>query len=564
MLTLLTMLPDTHIGSSPTSLRGMSPLSAWLVPIYAVLSYFAAGIALVIMASALTRYIHEEEAHPLSYAAAGAAILAASVFTALDIRTGARTARDHERHTRHRLLAALYSAPTMSNRDRKEFHPGKLVALLTDNVERAAEFRHAYLGSALAAMVFPIAVVVYIAVAYDWLLGLSMLGQFILVPLLLRGFMRLFRSRSADSRRKRAGLSEKYLDAIRNLTTISLITAGSRVEQQLRAEGERNRGATMKLLAGNQVVIIVMDLAVSLVLICTTVAIIAVRVSSGSLSPSHGLASVFLLVLLLAPLAQVAGFFYVGMGGIAAQRAIKKYLHTHERTEALDNNDAGSTEHDVSCDAIVIDSLNFSYGETPVLTNVSVTVPHGAKIAIVGRSGSGKSTLLHLLRGLLPTTPGAITIRGLDAATTPLNNIRTSTATVAQHTWLFSGSIADNLRIARIDASEADMWEALSRANLADEVRSMPHGLDTDAGERGAFLSGGQAQRLSLARALLSGRDIVLFDEPTSHIDLESEALIVSAIQQLPENITAIMVTHRPALLAAADTVYTMEAGELR
>ncbi|ANH24586.1 ABC transporter ATP-binding protein [Corynebacterium pseudotuberculosis] len=564
MLTSLIMSSVPHIDSPSTSQHRMSPLSSWLVPLYAVMSYFAAGIALVLMASALARYIHEDEAYPLFYAITGIAILAAGGFTALDIRTGARKAREQERYTRHRLLAALYSAPTMSNRDRKEFHPGKLVALLTDNVERAAEFRHAYLGSALAAMVFPIAVVIYIAVAYDWLLGLSMLGQFIFVPILLRGFMRLFRGRSADSRRKRAGLSEKYLDAIRNLTTVSLINAGSRVEQQLRAEGERNRGATMKLLAGNQVVIIVMDLAVSLVLICTTVAVIATRIDSKALSPSHGLASIFLLVLLLAPLSQVAGFFYVGMGGIAAQRAIKKYLRMHEHTRKVDNGYTDSMERGSAPNAVVVDSLSFSYGETPVLNNINLTVPSGAKIAIIGRSGSGKSTLLHILRGLLPTSPNMIFIRGLDAATTPLEKIRTATATVAQHTWLFSGSIADNLRIARLDATEADMWDALSRANLADEVQNMPNGLNTDVGERGAFLSGGQAQRLSLARALLSGRDIVLFDEPTSHIDLASEALIVSAIQQLPDNITAIMVTHRPALLAAADTVYTMKAGELR
>ncbi|VEH80156.1 ABC transporter ATP-binding protein [Corynebacterium kutscheri] len=558
------MSSDPHIDSLPTNCRGMNSLSFWLVPLYAVLSYLAAGIALATMASVLAQYIHNEEPYLGSYVVIGAAILTAGIFTALDIRTGAHNARNQERHTRHQLLAALYDAPTMSNRDRKEFHPGKLVALLTDNVERSAEFQHAYLGSALASMAFPIAVVSYIALAYDWVLGLSMLGQFILVPLLLHGFMRLFRNRSSHSRRKRAGLSEKYLDAIRNLTTISLINAGSRIEHQLRAEGERNRSATMKLLAGNQMVIIVMDLAVSLILICTTVAIIAIRVTHGSLSPSHGLASVFLLVLLLAPLSQVAGFFYVGMGGIAAQRAIKKYLHEHKPAESTINGETTSTKYDPTSPAIVVDTLSFSYGDTPVLNNISLTVAQGTKIAIVGRSGSGKSTLLHLIRGLLPATPGTVLIQGQDTATTPLNDIRTVTATVAQQTWLFSGSIADNLRIARIDVTESDMWEALSRANLAAEVRTMPNGLATDVGERGAFLSGGQAQRLSLARALLSGRDIVLFDEPTSHIDLESEALIVSAIQDLPAHITAIMVTHRPALLAAADTVYTMEAGDLR
>ena len=136
-------------------------------------------------------------------------------------------------------------------------------------------------------------------------------------------------------------------------------------------------------------------------------------------------------------------------------------------------------------------------------------------------------------------------------------------ASVAQSTWLFTGSIADNLRLARPHASEEEMWQALKQAQVADEIERMPEGLHTQIGEQGGLISGGQAQRISIARALLSGRTILLLDEPTSQVDIESEKKIIRAISELGREWTIVLVTHRKALLALADLVYEMRQGEL-
>ncbi|ERA61027.1 hypothetical protein B178_00139, partial [Corynebacterium diphtheriae DSM 43988] len=160
------------------------------------------------------------------------------------------------------------------------------------------------------------------------------------------------------------------------------------------------------------------------------------------------------------------------------------------------------------------------------------------------------STLLSLIAGMKTPQAGAIT-RGGDCAV------------VAQHTWLFQGTIADNLRLARPEATEEEMWQALSSAQLADEIRTMPAGLSTLIGEFGVGLSGGQAQRLSLARALISGRRIVLFDEPTAHVDLASEAKILDAINNLGRDYTVVMVTHRDTSLAHMDRIVRVTNGRI-
>jgi hypothetical protein len=141
--------------------------------------------------------------------------------------------------------------------------------------------------------------------------------------------------------------------------------------------------------------------------------------------------------------------------------------------------------------------------------------------------------------------------------------LREASASVAQTTWLFTGTIADNLRIARPDATEADMWAALERARVADEIRRMPSGLDTQLGEQGLGISGGQAQRISLARAIISGRRIILLDEPTSHVDLASEREILAAIDDLGRDHTLIMVTHRTTTLRHMDRIITVNNGTL-
>lgn len=555
-----------------------------IVAVLRMASAVFAGAALVGVAGIADG--RESFAGPLACAcAAGLAAFAEILF-------GGHAARAEERRIRRSLLSRLFASRS------REDSGAHAVQLLTDNVERATEYRQIYLGSTLAALLIPFVVLAYISVSFDPVLGLTVMALCPLIPVLLAVFMRFFRKTSAKSRKERAVLAGKYLDAIRNLVTIRLLGAGPRIERQLKDQGERNRGAIMKLLAGNQLVIIVVDGLFSLILICATCTLAVVRFNAGAVTASQVLATVLLTALLIEPLAQVAGFFYIGMGGIASQRAIRAYIDNHSdpsaegaaaksgaagdagaNVDAATQAEAGASgdlgaEGDadeggspgsvggVGC-PVVVQNVSFDYGRGEVLHGVDLAVASGSKIAVVGRSGGGKSTLMGLMGGMLRPARGSVLIDGKDLAFASAEEAAALTARVAQTTWLFTGTIADNLRLAKEDATPEEMWNALRGAQIADEIERMPEGIDTDVGEQGAFLSGGQAQRISIARALLSGRRILLLDEPTSQVDIESEARIVDALRSLGRDLTVVLVTHRSALLDVADKVYEMKDGML-
>lgn len=555
-----------------------------IVAVLRMASAVFAGAALVGVAGIADG--RESFAGPLACAcAAGLAAFAEILF-------GGHAARAEERRIRRSLLSRLFASRS------REDSGAHAVQLLTDNVERATEYRQIYLGSTLAASLIPFVVLAYISVSFDPVLGLTVMALCPLIPVLLAVFMRFFRKTSAKSRKERAVLAGKYLDAIRNLVTIRLLGAGPRIERQLKDQGERNRGAIMKLLAGNQLVIIVVDGLFSLILICATCTLAVVRFNAGAVTASQVLATVLLTALLIEPLAQVAGFFYIGMGGIASQRAIRAYIDNHSdpsaegaaakngaagdagaNVDAATQAEAGASgdlgaEGDadesggpgavggVGC-PVVVRNVSFDYGRGEVLHGVDLAVPLGSKIAVVGRSGGGKSTLMGLMGGMLRPARGSVLIDGKNLAFASAQEAAALTARVAQTTWLFTGTIADNLRLAKEDATPEEMWNALRGAQIADEIERMPEGIDTDVGEQGAFLSGGQAQRISIARALLSGRRILLLDEPTSQVDIESEARIVDALRSLGRDLTVVLVTHRSALLDVADKVYEMKDGML-
>lgn len=555
-----------------------------IVAVLRMASAVFAGAALVGVAGIADG--RESFAGPLACAcAAGLAAFAEILF-------GGHAARAEERRIRRSLLSRLFASRS------REDSGAHAVQLLTDNVERVTEYRQIYLGSTLAALLIPFVVLAYIAVSFDPVLGLTVMALCPLIPVLLAVFMRFFRKTSAKSRKERAVLAGKYLDAIRNLVTIRLLGAGPRIERQLKDQGERNRGAIMKLLAGNQLVIIVVDGLFSLILICATYTLAVVRFNAGAVTASQVLATVLLTALLIEPLAQVAGFFYIGMGGIASQRAIRAYIDNHSdpsaegaaaksgaagdagaNVDAATQAEAGASgnlgaEGDadegggpgavggVGC-PVVVRNVSFDYGRGEVLHGVDLAVASGSKIAVVGRSGGGKSTLMGLMGGMLRPARGSVLIDGKNLAFASAQEAAALTARVAQTTWLFTGTIADNLRLAKEDATPEEMWNALRGAQIADEIERMPEGIDTDVGEQGAFLSGGQAQRISIARALLSGRRILLLDEPTSQVDIESEARIVDALRSLGRDLTVVLVTHRSALLDVADKVYEMKDGML-
>jgi ATP-binding cassette subfamily C protein len=213
---------------------------------------------------------------------------------------------------------------------------------------------------------------------------------------------------------------------------------------------------------------------------------------------------------------------------------------------------------------LAIQSVSLVYDDgTTALSEVSVTIPIGSVTAIVGPSGAGKSTLADLVMGLAVPTSGSIALDGrpLDAA--GRRAWRAHVGYVPQDAFLFHESIRENLLAAQPGATDADLWGALEAADAAGLVRSLPDGLETVAGERGTRLSGGEAQRIALARALLRHPALLVLDEPTSALDADSEARIIATIERLRGRHTIVIVAHRQALAAIADHVVALERGRL-
>ncbi len=208
--------------------------------------------------------------------------------------------------------------------------------------------------------------------------------------------------------------------------------------------------------------------------------------------------------------------------------------------------------------------VDFSYdGERQILKDVSFSLKSGKSIAIVGPSGSGKSTIINLIPRLYDVNAGTVKFDGVDVRELDLNFLRKNVGIVSQETYLFNGTIRDNLQYAEPDATEEDMINALKKANIYDFVSSQEKGLDTEVGNRGLKLSGGEKQRISIARVLLKDPALLIFDEATSALDSISEAKIQEAIEPIIKERTSILIAHRLSTILAADEILVVKDGEV-
>ncbi|MFP6865077.1 MAG: ABC transporter ATP-binding protein [Roseibacillus sp.] len=208
-------------------------------------------------------------------------------------------------------------------------------------------------------------------------------------------------------------------------------------------------------------------------------------------------------------------------------------------------------------------NVSFSYGDQPTLHQVTLEAKPGETIALVGPTGAGKSTIVNLLCRFYEYEEGSITIDGQELNDTRKSSLRSALGYVTQEAFLFNGTVRENLCLAKRDASEKELWTALDAARAAGFVRDLTEGLDTNVGERGVKLSGGEKQRLSIARALLKDPPILLLDEATASVDSETERLIQEALEALMANRSAFVIAHRLSTIRNADRIYVLDRGRV-
>ncbi len=214
---------------------------------------------------------------------------------------------------------------------------------------------------------------------------------------------------------------------------------------------------------------------------------------------------------------------------------------------------------------ISFDQVSFQYAgrDIPALNDVSIHVPAGKTVALVGQSGSGKSTLLNLVLRFFDVSGGQIQIDGQDIRSVDLNSLRRATALVAQDPFLFDDTIANNISYGKQDFSQADIEQAAKQAAAHEFIVDMPEGYQTRVGESGLRLSGGQKQRIAIARAMLKDAPILLLDEATSALDTASEQKVQTALTQLMKGRTSLVIAHRLSTIMHADEIFVMSEGQV-
>lgn len=282
-------------------------------------------------------------------------------------------------------------------------------------------------------------------------------------------------------------------------------------------------------------------------------------VMKGELSNGDFTKFLLFLALFYEPIDRLNSLNQMLLSGRAAADRVFEILDSEEEPHA-----ASGRELPVKTRGHVrFEKVSFAYQDRPTLREVTLEAEPGRTIALVGSTGAGKSTVLSLLARFYEIDSGAITVDGVSIAEVSKASLRERLAYVTQEPFLFNGTVRENLLLARRDASDAQMWEALKAAHAETFVSALPRQLDTNVGERGVKLSGGEKQRLSIARALLKDAPILLLDEATASVDSETERLIQDALDHLMANRTAFVIAHRLSTIRNADRIYVLEAGEV-
>ncbi|MEV8410246.1 thiol reductant ABC exporter subunit CydD, partial [Streptomyces niveus] len=434
---------------------------------------------------------------------------------------------------------------------------GSLVALATRGVDALDDYFARYLPQLGLAVVVPVAVLARI-VTDDWVSAGVIVLTLPLIPLFMVLIGWATQSQMDRQWQLLSRLSGHFLDVVAGLPTLKVFGRAKAQAESVREITSEYRRATLRTLR----IAFLSSFALEL-LSTLSVALVAVgigmRLVHGDLDLYTGLVVLILAPEAYLPLRQVGAQYHAAAEGLAAAEEIFAVL------ESGPSGERGGAD--------VPDSLRLELeGVTvrhegraePSLDAATLVVEPGETVALVGPSGSGKTTLLNVLLGFTAPTEGRVRVDGTDLSDLDLDRWRERIAWVPQHPYLFAGTIAENVRLARPDADDAAVTRALRDAGAYDFVTALPLGADTPLGEDGTGLSAGQRQRLALARAFLADRPLLLLDEPTAALDGETEATLVPTIRRLATGRTVLLVIHRPALLSVADRVVEVGGGRAR
>ncbi|WP_113930220.1 thiol reductant ABC exporter subunit CydD [Bacillus sp. P14.5] len=473
-------------------------------------------------------------------------------------RAGARMASKVKSSLRERLLAKYTQNPLRSSLKGQSGHK---VSIMLDAVDGIDSYFSRYIPQVIQTSIVPLMILIA-AFTQHISTGLLMIITAPFIPLFFIIIGMKTQKKSEEQLEQMTAFSGKFLDTLQGLTTLKLFGQSARQKEAIRESSHGFRDATMEVLKVAFISSLMLEYIsmLGIGLIALELGLRLVVFESVTFFTAF-----FLLVLapeFYAAIKELGSAFHTGRGSLGAANKIK---------EELDKQDLpviwGEKELAVSAPpSISIKNIGFKYEEGGFeLKGFSADIKPYTKTAIVGRSGSGKTTLLHLLAGLAAPSKGTIEVDHQPLSSYTEESWFNEVSYISQNPYIFSGTIAENIAIGAMKAaSRQEIIHAAEKAGLSEMAESLEEGYDTRVGEGGRGLSGGEKQRLAIARAFLKKPSIILFDEPTTGLDLKTERILQASIEELSNQSTVITVAHRLHTIKGADLILFMEDGELK
>jgi ATP-binding cassette subfamily C protein len=428
---------------------------------------------------------------------------------------------------------------------------GDLISIITSDIELLEVFYAHTISPIAIALLFCIIMVSFLG-SYHVILGMLALIAYVTVGVIIPVITSMLSGDDGIRFRSKSGqLSSFVLDSLRGLSETlqygqgeKRMEAMNRQTDNLSRDEERMKRTAGRNTAFTNTVILIFDLSM-LFLSASLVGFEGCLITTLALMSSFG------------PVVALAALGATLQNTFAAGNRVLDILEESPVVEEI-----GGRE-EIAFRGASAEKITFAYGEETILDNFSVEIPENMVIGIHGRSGSGKSTLLKLFMRFWQVQQGSVAISNRNVDEINTTNLRNMESFVTQDTHLFHDSIRNNLRIAKLDATDKEIIAACKKASVHDFIMSLPKGYDTEVGELGDTLSGGERQRLGLARAFLHDAPFMLLDEPTSNLDSLNEAVILKSLHEECADKTVILVSHRKSTMGIADTVYSVEHGRV-
>lgn len=436
---------------------------------------------------------------------------------------------------------------------KEKVQTSEVVQVAVEGVEQLETYFGAYLPQFFYAMIAPLTLFAVLSFV-SFPAAIVLLICVPLIPVTIVAVQRWAKKLLAKYWGQYTALGDTFLENLQGLTTLKIYQADGLKHEEMNAESEKFRKITMKVLTMQLNSITIMDLiayggaALGLIL-----AVMQYR--SGAVSFEGCLLIILLSADFFLPMRQLGSFFHIAMNGMAASDKIFRLLDLPEETEKTEQISGDVT--------ICCSDLRFFYEESrEILQGITMQFPQGSFTAIVGESGCGKSTVASILTGRNKGYTGSVSVGGKELSEISEESIAENFTYISHQSYLFKGTVRDNLLMGKPDATEDEMWSALEQVNLAGFLKT-EKGLDTLLAEKASNLSGGQCQRLALARALLHDSRVYIFDEATSNIDVESENDIMAEIYRMAKSKTILLISHRLANVTGADHIYVLDEGSV-